>query len=53
MIGTEEQKLEKLEELVLNWIRFKEDDYEDRGDFMHIMEEIQRRKKEMKVLKEE
>ena len=45
--------LEKWKELVLDWIGFKEDDYEDKGYFLHAMEEIQRRKKEINVIDEE
>ena len=46
-------RLEKLEELVVDWMRFKVDDYEEEGDFLHAMEEIQRRKKEINVIDEE
>ena len=36
--------LEKIEELVLDWIKFNENDYDDEVDFLHAMEEIERRK---------
>ena len=37
-----------MEEIVLDWIGFRDDDYEDEGDFLHAMEEQQRRKEDMK-----
>ena len=43
-------RLEKLEDLMSKFIRFREDDYEDEGDFLHAMEEIKRRNKEMNVI---
>ena len=42
-------RLEKIEELVLDLIGFRDDDYEDEGDFLHYMEELQRRKEDIKV----
>ena len=42
-------RLEKMEELVLDWIGFRDDDYEDEGDFLHAMEELQRRKEDRKI----
>ena len=46
-------RLEKLEELVVDWMRFKVDDYEEEGDFLNALEDIQKRKKEMNVIDEE
>ena len=37
----------------MDWIKFKEEDYGDKGDFLHAMEELQRRKREMKVIGKE
>ena len=42
-------RLEKMEELVLDWIGFRDDDYEDEYNFLHAMEELQRRKEDMKM----
>ena len=33
----------------MDWIGFRDDDYEDEGDFLHAMEELQRRKEDMKI----
>ena len=45
-------KLEKLEELVLDWIGFIEGKYQDEDNFLHAMEELQRRKRDMKIIEE-
>ena len=46
-------RLEKMEEIVSDWIGFRDDYYEDEGDFLHAMDKQQRRKKDMKVVQEE
>ena len=46
-------RLEKLEELVLELMKFIEENYEDEGDFIHAMKEFQRRKEELKVVEKE
>ena len=45
--------LEKLQELILDQLRVKEDDYEDESDILHAIKELQRRKKDMKLTEEE
>ena len=45
-------RIEKLEELIVDLMRFKVEDYEEEGNFLHAMEEIHRRKKEMNVIDE-
>ena len=47
------KRLEKIEELVLDLIKFNENDYDDEGDFLHTMEEIERRKEDLKVIEKE
>ena len=37
----------------MEWSRFKEDDYEDEGDFLSAMEELQKSKREMMIVEEE
>ena len=46
-------RLEKIEELVLDWIKFNENDYDDEGDFLYAMEEKERRKEDLKVIEKE
>ena len=46
-------KIGEIRRVGLDWIKFKEDDYEDEGDFLHAIEEQQRRKKNMKIIEEE
>ena len=45
--------MEKLEELVSDWLKFREDDFDDEDDFIQAMEEIQMRKNELKVIDSE
>ena len=40
-------RLEKLEELVSEWMKFLEDDYENEDDLLQAMIELQRRKEEL------
>ena len=46
-------RLEKLEELVFEWINFREDNYDDEDDLLQAMIEFQRRKEELKVVDKE
>ena len=46
-------RLEKIEELVLDWIKFNENDYDDEGDLLHAMEEIERRKDDLRITEKE
>ena len=46
-------RLENVEELVLGWIKFIENDYVDERDFLYAMEDIERRKEYLKVIEEE
>ena len=41
--------LEKMEEIVWDWIGLRDDDFEDKGDFLHAIEELQRRKDDLKM----
>ena len=42
-------RLEKIEELVLDWIGFRDDDYEVEGDFYMLWKSFQRRKEDLKM----
>ena len=42
--------MEKLEELVSDWLKFRGDDFDDEDDFIQAMEEIQMRRTELKVV---
>ena len=42
-------RLERLEELVSEYIKFRVEDYEDEDDLLQVMLEFQRRKEELKV----
>ena len=46
-------RLEKIEELVLDCIKFNENDYNDERDFLHAMEDIERRKEDLKTTEKE
>ena len=46
-------RLEKIEELVLDWIKFNENYYDDEGDCVHAIEEIERRKGYLKIVEKE
>ena len=41
--------MEKLEELVTDYVKFREDDYENEDDLLQVMLEFQRRKEELKI----
>lgn len=41
--------LEKVEECVQDWIEFKEDQYEEEEELLLAMEEINKRKEELKI----
>ena len=45
--------MEKIEELVLDYIKFNKNNYDDEGDFLHAMEEIERRKEHLKIVEKE
>ena len=45
--------MKKIEELVVKWMNFREDDFDDEDDLLQNMVKIQRRKKELKVLNKE
>ena len=42
-------RLEKLEELLTGYVKFREDDYDDEDDLLQVMLEFQRRKEELKI----
>ena len=46
-------RLEKLDELVSEWMMFWDDNYDDKDDLLQEMIEIQRRKEELKVVEKE
>ena len=46
-------RLETLEELVTDYIKFREDDYEDDDDLLQVMLEFQRRKEELRIAEKE
>ena len=39
--------------MVLDYIKFNENDYDDEGDFLHTMEEMERRKEDLKIVEKE
>ena len=45
--------MEKVEECVQNWLEFKEDQFEDKEELLFAMEEIDRRRKELKITENE
>ena len=40
--------MEEIEELVIEWMNFKADDYEDEDKYLLVMKRLQVRKKEIK-----
>ena len=42
-------RLEKIEELVVKWMNFRDDDYDDEDNLLQAMIEIQRIKEELKI----
>ena len=46
-------KIREMKELVLDYIKFREDDYEDEADLLQVMLEFQRWKEELKVEEKE
>ena len=45
--------LEKIEELVIKWMNFRDDDFDDENNLLQAMLEIQRRKDNIEVLDRE
>ena len=45
--------MEKVEECVQNWLEFKEDQFEDEDELLFAMEEIDQRRKELKITENE
>ena len=45
--------MENVEECVQNWLEFKEDQLEDKDELLFAMEEIDRRRKELKITENE
>ena len=46
-------RLEKLEELISEWMKFWKDDYDDEDGLLQAMIEHQRRKEKMKIVEKE
>ena len=46
-------RTEKVEECVEDWLKFKEDQFEDDGELILAMKEIHQRQKELKILQDE
>ena len=46
-------RLEKLEQLVSEWLKFNDDDYDDKDDLLQAMKELWKRKEELNLVDKE
>ena len=46
-------KTEKIEEIIEDWLRFKDDQFEDDGELLLGMKELEQKKKDLKVTEDE